>query len=406
MMQCVGCTNNHTPRETPTSGAFYFKPNTNMQKHKYNIFPEMNQEDFERLKTDLSINGFDESQPIYIYQDAVLDGWNRLRACKELGISPLKETFIGSDIEAIEFVMRTNKRRNLTSSQWAAIAVEADDLIQVLRDEAKKRQAEFKGNQYTKPESGVPKLILEEQPAWKNEATQKLAETFNTNKTYISEAAKLKTERPEMFEKVKSGQKTLTEVKKEQKIEERKAYIEQQKKDIETGVAKLPEGVFEVIAIDPPWNYGREYDPESSRVANPYPEMTQTQLLEINIPSAKDSVLFLWTTHAFIFDAKELLDKWGFTYKACLVWDKQKIGMGAWFRMQCEFCLVGIKGKPIWNNTVWRDIIDEPRREHSRKPDIFYKMVDEITVGRKLEYFSRDKRNGWEVFGNETEKFK
>jgi N6-adenosine-specific RNA methylase IME4 len=181
--------------------------------------------------------------------------------------------------------------------------------------------------------------------------------------------------------------------------------IEEQKQAIESGEVKLPEGVFEVIALDPPWNYGREYDPDSSRVANPYPEMTQAQLLELAPPFADDSVCMLWTTHAFLFDAKELLDHWGFTYKATMVWDKGKMGMGHWLRMQCEFCLVGIKGKPKWNNTKWRDIITEARREHSRKPEAFYEMIEDVVTGRRLEFFSREQRKGWATYGNDTEKF-
>jgi N6-adenosine-specific RNA methylase IME4 len=186
---------------------------------------------------------------------------------------------------------------------------------------------------------------------------------------------------------------------------DRMIQIAKQREAIESGSVKLPEGVFEVVAMDPPWNYGREYDPETSRVANPYPEMTQEQILALNPPFAEDCVLFLWTTQAFIWDAKELLDTWGFTYKATIVWDKEKIGMGMWLRMQCEFCLVGIKGKPPWNNTKWRDIIRESRREHSRKPDGFYEMVEDITIGRRLDFFSREQRNGWEAFGNDTGKF-
>ena len=192
---------------------------------------------------------------------------------------------------------------------------------------------------------------------------------------------------------------------KQAKIEERRQLLEKQAEDVRTGNMKAPEGLFDVIAIDPPWNYGREYDPETSRVANPYPEMSQAELLEIELPAKDDAVLFLWTTHQFIFDAKELIDKWGFTYKATMVWNKEKIGMGAWLRMQCEFCLVGVKGKPFFENTTYRDIISEPRREHSRKPDAFFKMVTDITAGRRLEYFSREKREEWEVFGNDIEKF-
>ena len=181
--------------------------------------------------------------------------------------------------------------------------------------------------------------------------------------------------------------------------------IEQQRIEIEASIEPEIKDNYNIIAIDPPWNYGREYDPESSRVANPYPEMTQDELKQFKIHPADDCIIFLWTTHAFLWDAKELLDLWGFTYKANLVWDKEKMGMGAWFRMQCEFCLVGIKGKPYFNNTKWRDIIREPRREHSRKPEVFYTMVSEITAGKKIEYFSRGNREGWESMGNDTEKF-
>jgi len=197
----------------------------------------------------------------------------------------------------------------------------------------------------------------------------------------------------------------ITEVKKEEKKEARKQLIEQQIEDIETG--KLPElkGLYDVISVDPPWPYGREYDPAGSRVANPYPEMSIDEIKAIELPFKDDAVLFLWTTHQFLPSAFEILKHWGFEYKATLVWNKEKIGMGAWLRMQCEFCLVGIKGNPYWENTTERDIINEARREHSRKPDAFFSMVEKITLGRRLEYFSREQRNGWDVFGNDTEKF-
>ena len=115
--------------------------------------------------------------------------------------------------------------------------------------------------------------------------------------------------------------------------------------------------------------------------------------------------VLLWTTHKFLPDAFDILKAWGLQYKATIVWNKEKIGMGAWLRMQCEFCLVGIRGNPFWENTLHRDIITEPRREHSRKPDKFFAIIEEITRGRKLEYFSREKRENWDVFGNDIERF-
>lgn len=290
--------------------------------------------------------------------------------------------------------MRTNKRRNLTSSQWAAIAVEADELIEVLKKEAKERQIR-------KPES-----VMELIPQQNDTTRDKVASIFNTNSRYVQDAMKLKESNPEAFEQIKSGEKTITEVKKEIKIEERRINIEKIKEEIkQTSETEYPTK-YNVIVVDPPWNYGREYDPESSRVANPYPEMSQDELLKLDIPADKDCVLWLWTTHAFIWDAKELLTHWGFEYKATLVWDKEKIGMGHWLRMQCEFCLLGIKGLPVLDeNTTIRDIIREPRREHSRKPEAFYKLVDAFSVGLKCELFSRQERKGYFVHGAETKLF-
>jgi hypothetical protein len=87
-----------------------------MNKHKFNIFPEMNEEDYSRLKADIEANGYDETLPIWTFEEAILDGWNRQRACNELNIKPVYKQFEGSSTQAIEFVMRTNKRRNLTIS--------------------------------------------------------------------------------------------------------------------------------------------------------------------------------------------------------------------------------------------------------------------------------------------------
>lgn len=184
-----------------------------------------------------------------------------------------------------------------------------------------------------------------------------------------------------------------------QKIK-RECDIKKTTDKIERGI-DLPEGKFEVIVIDPPWPYGTKYDPDSRRVASPYPEMSIAEISEIVIPGCEDSSLWLWTTHKFLSDSFSLMERWGYNYKATLVWNKEKIGVGHWIRMQVEFCLLGIKGKPIWNMTNERDIITQARTEHSSKPDDFYKMVETICVGRKLDFFGRKARAGWVIYGSE-----
>lgn len=378
-------------------------------KHKYNIFPEIQGEDYERLKFDIESNGFDPTQPIWVFQGAIIDGWNRQRACIDTGISAIYKQFQGSEMEAFNFVMRTNKRRNLTSSQWACIAVEEEDIVNAIKEhveqERRRKQAENFKNRYTKSLASDKKLS-EAKNEHATKTHTKIAQAFNTNRTYVNNAKKLREENEEAFQQIKGGVKTFSEWKREQKQKEREAYIEQQKRDI--AESNLPEikSKFDLLVFDPPWPYGREYDPDSSRVANPYPEMSIQQIKEIEVPGKDSSIMFLWTTHQFLRDAFDILEDWGYIYKATMVWNKEKIGMGYWLRMQCEFCLLAVKGKPIWDITDWRDIFSEPRRQHSRKPDSFFNQIDKyFPYASKLEYFSREQREGWSVYGNETNKF-
>jgi N6-adenosine-specific RNA methylase IME4 len=140
--------------------------------------------------------------------------------------------------------------------------------------------------------------------------------------------------------------------------------------------------------------------------------MSLDDIKKISLPAAEDCVLWLWTTQKFLPDTFEIMKLWGFEYKATLVWNKKYIGLGSWLRLQVEFCLLGIKGsvgkggKLIWNLVNERDIITEQRTKHSKKPESFYELVDRLTpIGRKLDYFSRQQREGFITVGTEIDKF-
>lgn len=165
-------------------------------------------------------------------------------------------------------------------------------------------------------------------------------------------------------------------------------------------------GRFAVIVIDPPWPYGTKYDVDARRVASPYKELPLSELYNFKPPSDENSSIWLWTTHRFIQEGFKLLNLWNFEYKITMVWDKEKLGIGSWLRCQAEFCLLGIRGKPNWNLTNQRDIINVPRGKHSAKPDEFYDMVESITQGPLDEtyycdIFAREKRKGWFTTGDE-----
>ena len=183
-----------------------------MKKHKFNIFPEAKAEDYNRLLEDIKSNGYDKTQPITIYEGEIIDGWNRQRACDEIGIKPEYVTFTGTDSEAIALVMRTNKRRNLNSGQWACIAAEADDLLAVIREKAEEdRKAKISA--FRSSETGQ-KFVPSQKDEHSEKTATKAAELFNTNRTYVNQAVKMKTAAPEVFEKVKAGKMTMQDANK------------------------------------------------------------------------------------------------------------------------------------------------------------------------------------------------
>jgi N6-adenosine-specific RNA methylase IME4 len=170
-----------------------------------------------------------------------------------------------------------------------------------------------------------------------------------------------------------------------------------------------PKGLYHVIVMDPPWRYdGGEmaHDDEGFRGVVDYPTLSVEEIAtQHEPPAADDCVLWLWTTHRFMRHALDLISRWGFEEKAILTWVKNRMGIGRWLRSQSEFCVMAVKGSPVVNLTNETTVIEAPLREHSRKPDEFYDMVDNLCTGRKLDYFSRTPREGWDQFGNDAERF-
>jgi len=206
------------------------------------------------------------------------------------------------------------------------------------------------------------------------------------------------------------NEKLINEMDKTGKVNRvyRKIKIEEKKKEIKKLVPeKVIKGVYDIIVIDPPWKYSindenDEYDPESNRGIVPYPTMEYETLKKIKIPAAENCILWLWTTNNHIHQALHLVEDWGFEKKGLITWNKQIFGTGRWFRSQTEHIIFAIKGKPYFQNTKWTTLISEKRTTHSTKPEIFYKMVDETCAGRKLDYFARKKREGWDSYGDEV----
>jgi N6-adenosine-specific RNA methylase IME4 len=172
----------------------------------------------------------------------------------------------------------------------------------------------------------------------------------------------------------------------------------------------LPEGRFRVIVVDPPWSYDARAEDPSHRAANPYPQMALEEIcaLPLTERAHDDAVLWLWTTNSHMRDAFVVLDAWGFRHRTILTWAKDRMGTGDWLRGQTEHCLMAVRGRPTVTLTNQTTLLHAPLREHSRKPDAFYALVESLCpapAGGRLELFARQKRPGWVAAGAEIGKF-
>lgn len=352
-----------------------------MDNHEYaNLFPLMNSKEFKELKADIKEHG--QQDPIVLFGGKILDGRNRFNACEELDIEPKTKEYRGKN--ALQYVMSTNlKRRHLTDSQKAVVGRRYKKQFAIW---ARERQ-------------GTRGDIVEPVPqSDQARARDQAGDAVGVSGRYIDMADKVIEANPGMEEKIMTGEVKVKTAYREMQLKEQREQLEENIEDNKIS------GTYDVVVIDPPWDYGTDnsYDADSFRGTTPYPTMSLKEIKNIEIPSNEDCVLWLWTTNKFLLDMKPLLESWGFELKSILTWDKDMIGIGRWLRSQTEHCILAVKGKPFFNNKKWSTLIREKRTTHSTKPEIFYTMVDEICGGRKLDYFARKKRKGWDVYGDEV----
>lgn len=159
---------------------------------------------------------------------------------------------------------------------------------------------------------------------------------------------------------------------------------------------------FGTIYADPPWAYGNQ----STRAAtdNHYSTMSVDEIASLPIGqiAADDSHLHLWTTNGFLFDARRVMDAWGFEYRSCFVWVKPQMGIGNYWRVSHEFLLLGIRGDATCfaekSLISWAQL---PRTKHSKKPELVRRMIEKASPTPRFEAFGRRPVDGWTVWGDE-----
>lgn len=173
-------------------------------------------------------------------------------------------------------------------------------------------------------------------------------------------------------------------------------------------------GKFGTILADPPWQFKNrtgKMAPEHKRLMR-YPTMTFEEIMELPIAqlALPKSHLYLWVPNALIQEGLEVMKRWGFTYKTNLIWYKIRKdggpdgrGVGFYFRNVTEIILFGTRGHLRTGAQGRRqvNIIESRKREHSRKPDELYTVIEKCSPSPYLELFARHERKGWAQWGND-----
>lgn len=192
-------------------------------------------------------------------------------------------------------------------------------------------------------------------------------------------------------------------------------------------------GGYKCIAADPPWHFRARTALQvgnwtSRRDAEKhYSVMALDDIMAMPVRqvAAPDAHLFIWTTGPCLRQTFDVIEAWGFRYSGvAFTWVKLKrshddrqltvlplierdlhVGLGLTTRKNAEFCLLARRGNARRQAKDVREIILAPVREHSRKPDEFFARVERYCEGPRLELFSRQRRPGWDAYGNQTDKF-
>jgi N6-adenosine-specific RNA methylase IME4 len=173
---------------------------------------------------------------------------------------------------------------------------------------------------------------------------------------------------------------------------------------------------FELILADPPWRFRTWNETNQKKSASRHYSLMMAadiRALPVRELAAKDCALVLWAVQAMVPQALDVMKAWGFAFKSMGAWAKLSktgrryaFGTGYIYRSAAEFYILGTIGKPKVAARNVRNLIVEPVRSHSQKPDrMHYDLEQLFPNARKIELFGRQNRKGWTVWGDQSDKF-
>jgi len=185
----------------------------------------------------------------------------------------------------------------------------------------------------------------------------------------------------------------------------------------------IPDGGYKTIVADPPWKYGKwgknsgngcrgDFSGRKDvEIELPYKTMTVKEIKKLPVKrlASDNCELYLWTTGKYLPDAFDVIKAWGFKYCQTLTWCKapRGTGQGGLYCPTTEFILLGRRGKMPKEKTrvdsTWWQV--KRTNKHSKKPEFFQDLIEQMSDGPRIELFARRPRDGWGVWGNDVQQY-
>jgi ParB-like chromosome segregation protein Spo0J len=307
----------HVPAEAITS------PLTQLRLHPEEaLVPRHGAAEYAALRDSIAAHGV--LVPLDVTSEGVvLDGRARLGAAQELGLTSVPVRIVSIDDPIAYMVRAAIERRHLTASQRAALTVRYAGYAE-MRAEG---QARSRAN-LTPDDPEVATLPP------RGKTRDRLAQLSGASPRTVQDAISVFEHDRSLFDQIVAGRIDVAAAARRVKRNLRDAGI--------PPAPPLPTGPFDLLLADPPWQMG---SPDSASAPEQhYPTLPLEEIKAIPVPAADNAVLFMWAVNCLLPQALEVMDAWGFTYKAQLVWVKEKVGPGNWFMNQHELILLGRKG--------------------------------------------------------------
>lgn len=426
------------------------------------LIPALSPDEYGQLESNIVDDGCRDPLTVWEEEGLLLDGHNRFEICKRYGMEyELFHVSLPDRQSAINWIINNQLgRRNVTPEQASYLRGKRYNME---KKEVGENQHTMRVDHFDPPMSTAEKLADEfkvSAPTIKRdgkfaEAVDKLADRVGdhartavlsgdskVSKQDVVDAAKWYEANPgqrptieEMAEKfaseadaydqtedekptlpllVATTEKEILEaanrIRQERNAERREErtekIVEISQNNKPLSVADL-DRLYPVVYADPPWRYEHSMT-DNRKIENQYPTMSLQEICDLPVSdiAPPDAVLFLWTTSPKLAESMDVIDAWGFVYRTCIIWDKERIGMGYYARQQHELLLIASRGDipvPEPGNRPNSVIRIKRDSEHSAKPQEFYGLIERMYPEYdRIELFARNNRNGWAAWGNQA----